>query len=72
MNFNFNDTRKKTYKHELSQISKVSLFIKSTIEEHKNIKNLENTVVHFLMKIVVCLVENAQIEKALKGRRAMV
>jgi hypothetical protein len=58
----------KTYKRELSQISKDSSITKSTIEEHKKtIKNLENAVVH-LTKMVVCLVENAQIEQALEAQ----
>lgn len=58
----------KTYKRELSQISKDSSIIKITIEEHKKtIKNLENAVVH-LTKMVVCLVENAQIEQALEAQ----
>lgn len=58
----------KQYKKESSIINKEFIMFKNTIEEYKKShKNLENSMIG-LTKMVVCLVENAQIEQALEAQ----
>lgn len=58
----------KSFKREFSQLSKDVLNIKNTDDDKKKaLKGFENSIEH-LTKMVVCLVENAQIEQALESQ----